>query len=355
VVFILMESWNFDYVDSFSGGHYGVTPNLDALARDGLRFTRFYAAGQRSIDGIQATLTGIPTLMGMPRIDNGIGVSNFSRLGSLVKERGYSTLFMQTSKRDSFKIQGIATAAGFDDFYGMEDVPLLLDYPDPNGAVFGWDYDTLQFMKGRIDELQKPFLAYFFTGTTHQPYPELPKQFMKLTNEPTGENGYLNTLGYADWSIGQFVQAARQESWFDNTVFIFTADHTNLFQKGVRYQRFHTPMLIYSPRWVKAGESRVIGSQLDLIPTIMDLLGIDSEYAALGESLLHKPGEGEAFVSYGGQNLGLISREGFLRHDLQRIMEAEGIDPQQLPQMEKQLLARDQLVYELLQANRWAR
>jgi phosphoglycerol transferase MdoB-like AlkP superfamily enzyme len=359
VVFVLLESWNFDYVDSFAGNGYGVTPYVDALAKDGLRFTRFYAAGQRSIEGIQATLTGIPALKGLPRIDAGIGVSNFSRLGSIAKEQGYSTLFIQTSGRDSFKVQGIASATGFDDFYGKEDVPLLLDYPDPDASVFGWDYDTLQFMKKKLDGLKQPFLAYAFTGTTHEPYAPLPGQFMQhQPHDPNGENGYLNTMSYADWSIGRFIEQARKSPWFDNTIFIFTADHTNHFQKGRDVlQRFHTPFLIYAPGIIEPGESRVIGSQLDVMPTIIDLLGLKEEFAALGKSLFKKggDGQGEAFVTMGGQQIGLINQDGFILHDLQRLLESRGLDKAMTQQMEMRLLAKDQLSYELLQANRWAR
>ena len=355
LVFVLLESWNFNHVDSFSGNDYGVTPHFDALAEEGFKYKRFYAAGQRSIDGIQATLTGIPTLKGMPRIDTGIGVSNFSRLGSLVKGKGYSTLFIQSSDRDSFKIQGIVRAAGFDEFYGREDLPMLLDYPQPEGAIFGWDHETLQFMKQKLDGMQQPFLAYAFTGTTHKPYPQLPEQFMQLPNNPDGENGYLNTLGYADWSIGQFMEQARNSPWFDNTIFVFTADHVNNFQQGEFYERFHTPLLIYAPKIVMAGESSVVGSQLDVVPTVMDLLGINSEFAALGTSLLRKGSEGTAFVSFGGQHIGLISDRGYLRHNLKRIMGQQGINEDELEQYEKRLLAMDQLSYELLKTNRWSR
>lgn len=355
VVFVLLESWNFDYVDSFGGKGYGVTPNFDALAADGLRFTRFYAAGQRSIEGIQATLTGIPALKGLPRIDAGIGVSNISRLGTMAKEQGYSTLFIQSSARDSFKISGIAAATGFENFYGMEDVPLRLMYADPEAAIFGWDYDTLQFMKERLDVLQPPFLAYAFTGTTHEPYPELPLQFMLRPHGANDENGYLNALKYADWSLGQFMAEARKAPWFDNTIFIFTADHTNHFQQGSGLlQRFHIPFLIYAPQLFLGEERRVIGSQLDVLPTILDLLGLDGEFAALGESLLRKHGRGEAFVTMGGQQIGLITDKAMLRHDLVRRLDGHG--PQEvLDRLEQRLLALDQLSYELLQANRWAR
>jgi len=355
LVFVLLESWNFDYVDSFGGKGYGVTPYFDAMAKDGLRFTRFYAAGQRSIEGIQATLTGIPVLKGLPRIDAGIGVSNISRLGSLAQKQGYSTLFIQSSARDSFKVSGIAAATGFEHYYGMEDVPLRMAYPDPAGAIFGWDYDTLQFMKEKLDALKPPFLAYAFTGTTHEPYPRMPAQFEVRPHNANGENGYLNALKYADWSLGQFMAAARKAPWFGNTIFIFTADHATHFQKGnTLLQRFHTPFLIYAPTLFHGEERRVIGSQLDVLPTIMDLLGLNGEFAALGTSLLRKHGGGEAFVTLGGQEIGLITDDAYLRHDLQRRLDAHG-PKQELKWMERRLLALDQLSFELLQSNRWAK
>jgi len=356
VVFVLMESWNFDFVDSFGNKGYGVTPNFDAMAKDGLRFTQFYAAGQRSIDGIQSTLTGIPVLKGLPRLDTGIGVSNISRLGKIARDNGYSTIFMQTSDRDSYKVDGIAAATGFEHYYGREDVPILLDYPDPDAAIFGWDYDTLQFMKKKIDGLKKPFLAYLFTGSTHRPYAVLPQQFMThKPHDPQGINGYLDTLNYSDWSIGQFIQAAKKTDWFDNTIFIFTADHTTKFQKADELpDRFHTPFLIYAPGIIKPGEKRVIGSQLDVMPTIIDLLGFDNKFSALGQSLFRKKDGGEAFVTMGGQNIGLITKDGYIFHDLKERMASGGFSKVKADEEEQRLLAKDQLSYELLKKNKWA-
>ncbi len=356
VVFVLLESWNFDYVDSFAGKGVGATPNFDALAAEGLKFTRFYAAGQRSIEGVQATLTGIPALKGLPRIDAGIGVSNFTRLGALAAQHGYHTVFVQSSDRDSFKIQGVARAAGFAEFYGKEDIPLLLNYPDPALATFGWDYDMLQFLKGRIDAAGRPFLAYAFTGTTHTPYPALEGHVIREPHGYDDENGYINALHYSDWSLGEFMHAARQQPWFADTVFIFTADHATHYQRGGFLKQFHVPLLIYAPGIIPAGSSDVIASQLDVMPTIIDLLGLPDEFASLGESLLRK-NSGLAFVTEGGQSIALIGKRGFVKHNLHQRMEAagEGADEDYFAQLERQLLARDQLSYELLRDNRWAR
>ena len=359
LVFVLLESWNFDYVDSFSGGHIGATPNFDALARDGLKFTRFYAAGQRSIEGVQTTLTGIPALKGLPRIDAGIGVSNFTRLGAMAEQHGYHTIFVQTSDRDSFKIQGVAKSAGFREFYGKEDIPLLLNYPDPSLATFGWDYDMLQFLLKKIDADGPPFLAYAFTGTTHTPYPDLKGHVIRSPHGYDDENGYINALHYSDWSIGQFMAAARKQPWFNNTIFIFTADHATHWQKGGFLQLFHTPFLIYAPGIVPAGTNTTVASQLDVMPTIIDLLGFPDEFSALGQSVFRKK-VGQAFATEGGQAIALITDRAYLKHNLHNRLEAQPLPGQEVSvgyfdQLERRLLARDQLSFELLRDNHWAR
>ena len=357
LVFVLLESWNFDYVDSFANKGYGVTPNFDVMAAKGRRYTHFYASGQRSIEGIQTTLTGIPALKGLPRLDAGIGISNFTHLGSIARKNGYGTIFIQSSNRDSFKISSIAAASGFEQFYGKEDIPLVREYPDPDAATFGWDYDTLMFLDSKINQVKKPFIAYAFTGTTHEPYADPGKEFHVKPHNPVGENGYLNTMKYADWSIGQFMANAEKQPWFDNTIFIFTADHATQRQKGGFLQRFHTPLLIYSPKHIKAGETTAIGSQLDIMPTIIDFLGFDTDYAAVGTSLLKKPA-GFAFTTQGGTAIALINDHAYLRHSLKNRMEAKNYAPQNgtanFDEMEHLLLSLDQLSYELLQSNHWA-
>ena len=83
IVFVMLESWDPKYIDSFGAGNFKLTPNFDVLAAQGLKFDNFYAAGQRSIEGAQAALTGLPVLTGMPVIGSGLELSNISRLAAL--------------------------------------------------------------------------------------------------------------------------------------------------------------------------------------------------------------------------------------------------------------------------------
>ncbi len=357
LVFVLLESWSSHYVDALAGGRFGVTPNFDALVKQGLRFTRAYSEGQRSIEGVQATLTGIPLLIGMPYLGKGLEVNNVSRLGTMAQRHGYRTIFVQSAHRGSFRMDAIARAAGFEEYYGMEDIPIVLDYPNPDASAFGWDYDTYLFLAGKLAETKRPFLAYVYTGTTHEPFTRLPARFEKRPHGELSEDGFLNTLYYADWSLGEFMKKAAQADWFKNTIFVFVADHP-IGKFGVTkvLDRFHIPLLIYAPGLVKPGTNDVVASQLDLFPTVVDLLGFEDAFSALGDSLLRKK-DGYAFVS-AGNVIGLIGKEGYLTHSLKNRLETGGSSqmppPAYFDELEKKLLATDQVVYELLQSNRWA-
>ncbi len=357
LVFVLLESWSFNYVDALSGKAYGVTPNFDALVRQGLAFTRVYSAGQRSIEGVQATLTGIPHLMGMPHLGKGLEVTNISRLGAMARANGYRTLFAQSSRRGSFRMDAIAGAAGFEEYYGMEDVPLLLDYPDPKSSDYGWDYDTLMFVHSKLLHTRQPFLAYVYTGTTHEPFARLGARFEKRPHNSLSEDGFLNALYYADWSLGEFMKAAAKTEWYPDTIFIFAADHPlGKFSIKNYTDRFHIPLLIYAPGLIKAGTRDVIGSQLDVFPTMVDLLGFGDSFSALGESLLRKQ-DGYALIA-AGSVVGLIGGRGYLTHSLKNRLETGAVGqlppPSYFDALEKKLLAVDQVTYELLNQNRWA-
>ena len=357
LVFVLLESWSFRYVDALSGSHYGVTPNFDALVKQGLTFTRAYSAGQRSIEGVQATLTGIPRLIGMPHLGKGLELSSISRLGAIAQHHGYRTIFAQSSRRGSFRMDAIARSAGFEEYYGMEDFPIVLDYPDPSASDFGWDYETLMFVSGKLAQTKGPFLAYVYTGTTHEPFTRLPPRFEKRTPGSLTEDGFLNTLSYADWSLGEFMKKAEQADWFKDTIFVFVADHP-LGKFGVTspLDRFHVPLLIYAPGRIKPGTNDVVASQLDLFPTLVDLLGFEDPFSALGDSLLRKQ-EGYAFFM-AGSIVGMVGKEGFLTHSLKNRLDSGAASgspsPAYLDALENKLLATDQVVYELLQSNRWA-
>jgi phosphoglycerol transferase MdoB-like AlkP superfamily enzyme len=356
VVFVLMESWSAYYVDAFGGHGFGATPRFDALAAGGAKFTRFYAAGQRSYEGLQATLTGLPSLPGMPTLTSGLA-TRVSRLGAMAHDAGFRTLFLQASNRRSLRLDAIAAATGFAEYYGQEDMPIRLQYPDPAGAAFGWDYEMYRLLLDKLHGEQRPFFAYLFTGTTHTPYPRLPARFMTHPHDD-GEAGFLNALSYADWSVGELIDAARSEPWFANTIFVFTADHTRGGTVAHSLdQSFHVPFVVYAPGLVEPGVHDVVGSHLDVLPTLAELMGIGGTYSAIGADLFEKEAATALAPVTGGELVGLIGAKGFVSHTLRRRVDGRAdadAPPGWLDALERRLLATCQLVYTLHEKNCWA-
>ena len=353
VVLILLESWSPFYIDSYGKNGFGVTPNFDRLTKSGLKFTNFYAVGQRSIEGIQASLTGIPPLIGLPNLGFGLEAINFPRIGNMLKDNGYETIFIQSSRRRSYRTDAIARATGFNQYYGMEDMPMLLDYGSQN-STFGWDYESLMFLKSKLDDVKKPFFAFLFTGTTHAAYIRPGNGLDKYPHGDNTENGFLNTLHYSDWSLGEFLKKAESAPWFDNTIFIFTADHNIMYRNLEVYEHFHIPFVIYAPKLFNGKEILTVGSQVDIAPTIIDMLGFNGNFPTYGASLFKK---GDEFAYVSNKNaVGIITTDGFLFHSLGNRMESGsfngGHSEEYLLRMEKKLLAIDQVMYEKIINNK---
>jgi len=359
LVFILVESLSATYVDYFGHHNHGVTPFLDQLSGESHSYTNFFASGQRSLEGIQMVLTGVPSLIGLSTIGEGFQ-ARYTSLGHLATKNGYDSLYVQAMARESFRGNAVAGATGFKHYFGKEDIPMRLNYPDPEAAPFGWDYETLMFSLDQMKTLKKPFVSFLVTSTTHTPYPRLENRFEKYPPSTDGEGGFLNSLAYTDWSLSEFFKAARKEPWFKDTLFVITADHAMAHhQKGSVENYFHVPLILYGPGMITAGDDERLGSQIDVLPTLVELLGLQGDVAALGQSLISKkPGFG--FMRQ-GDFMAIITPEGILRHSLADRIDATpragktgSIDEQTAKAMEEKLLALDQISYELLQQNRWS-
>src|SRR5690554_3846495 len=248
VVIVLLESWSSEYIDGLSGGNYGVTPNMDKLISKARVWENAFAAGQRSIEGIQAVLTSVPLLESQPVVGWGLEQNRMTRLASLLGERGYQSVMMQSSNRRSFHMDGIAATMGFDAYFGKEDLPLLLDYPGDIPS-FGWDYEVLMHLADYLDDTpeQKPFFAFLFTGTTHEPFPDPGERFHRYEHTKNAESAYLNTLFYSDWALGEFIQRAAKQDWYKDTIFVFVADHVLRASATELDQSFRIPLVIYTP------------------------------------------------------------------------------------------------------------
>ena len=155
-----------------------------------------------------------------------------------------------------------------------------------------------------------------------------------------------------DWSIGQFIKKLKEQGQYDNTIFIVLADHTlGWGESGDLHTRFHIPLFIHVPGVVPARHTQTLGSQVDILPTIVDLLHIDIPYAAMGNSLLDPVTQRFVFSSQDGRVLEWVRPTGQLEYVGKTRVDGENLLP---VDEERNLLALNRAVYELLRADRWA-
>lgn len=281
LVLITMESLGAEYV-SVLGGKPGVTPNLDRLSSQGLFFTATYATGLRTVRGLEAVTLSLPPLPGhaIPvRKDN----KNFQTLGSVLRENGYQTTFFYGgySQFDNMK-----------DFFGGNGYQIVdrTDIPSDkisHETIWGVaDEDLFSHTLTVLSEQArsaKPFFAHVMTTSNHRPF-TYPAGRIAI---PSG-SGREGAVQYADWSVGDFLSKAKSLPWYEDTVFVFIADHTSLGRGRIDLEpkNFHIPFLIYSPKHIRPRQVDSLNSQIDLAPTVLGLLGIGYDSYIMGQDIL---------------------------------------------------------------------
>lgn len=358
IVVILLESWSAKYIDNLSGNNYRATPFVDQLIEKSQVWENFYAAGQRSIIGIQAVLSSAPYLPNYPTLGFGLELNKLSSIASILNQNNYHTIMMQSSKRRSFNMEGIAQLLGFKEYYGKEDVPIIKAYPQ-EAPQFGWDYDTLMFLNKKISERpkDKPFFSFLFTGTTHEPFANPGEEFLVYPHQDTGEHGMLNTLKYSDWSLAQFMSEAEKQDWYKDTIFIFTADHVFKTDSDDLLDYYHIPLIIYAPDGsLPPKKHKGLASQYDILPSILDLAGIDEKVSTFGYSLFsqqERDDKQSVIMVNQGDIIGLISPRGTAKFMNEQVLEKSEHNKDSLQEDIQYLKHRIMFADKLLQKNEW--
>lgn len=281
LILVTMESLGAEYV-SVLGGKPGITPHLNRLSREGLFFTSTYATGLRTVRGLEAVTLSLPPLPGhaIPvRKDN----KNFQTLGSVLRENGYQTTFFYGgySQFDNMK-----------DFFGGNGYQVVdrTDIPSDkisHETIWGVaDEDLFQHTLSVLSEQAKsgrPFFAHVMTTSNHRPF-TFPSGRVPLASG----SGREGAVQYADWSVGDFLTKAQKLPWFDDTVFVFVADHTSLGRGRIDLEpkNFHIPFLIYSPKHIRPRQVDVLNSQIDVAPTVLGILGLTYDSYFMGQDIL---------------------------------------------------------------------
>lgn len=318
VVFILLESWSPAFLGVY-GNPEGLTPEFDNLAAGGLLFTNFYSVGKRTDEGLAAVCLGIPSFNNSRISGKGSFLSGaleqnrYRGIGGILADNGYSSVFIHGESSDTFRQASLARLAGFNKHFGSGE--LKLTRQETSGPWGGWDHVMLDRLFQTILGEREPFAVFWISLSNHEPY-SLPDRTFQ-TARPGDPNGkFKDSIRYTDHHLGKFFDRIRGEDLFNRTIFVITADHSARIITSME-ERYHIPLLIYAPGVVKPGLSTLVGSQLDLIPTLLDLLGLSSPHHAMGSSLFDKESKRFAFLKFSpgygwirGQDLLEISPDG---------------------------------------------
>ncbi len=357
IVIFLLESWDAAHIDYFrkqqGQAPYSITPNFDELMKKGRLYSRFYAAGTRSMDGIAGTLAAVPTLPGLPYIGTGMDQNRLSYLAEFAKDHGYSTLFLQSSNRGSFRLDSIAAKAGFETYLGAEDIPPAHKDAEPKKLWGVWDYSTFMAANEVFAKQQQPFLGYIFSSSTHNPWRVPAKQWLKYP-EDNEHHKYMNSLYYADWALGRFMAEAKKHKYFDNTIFFITGDHISGFEQDPNYlpSRYHIPLLVFGPG-IQPGIDDRIGSQLDITPTIIDIARWKTAHSSVGRSLFDDSDiDNRDALCINGTIIDLIWQKSWMSHNLNQRLNVHIEGKQTVESLEQQILATHQVVMKGMLENR---
>ncbi|MGA4635778.1 LTA synthase family protein [Pseudomonas solani] len=299
VVVILMESLAGHYVGAL-GGKGDITPNFDRLSKEGLLFTRFFSNGTHTHQGMFATMACFPNLPGFEYLmEQQEGTHKFSGLPQLLSARQYDDLYVYNgdfgwdNQLGFFGNQGMRNFVGRNDFVN----PVV---SDPTWGVSDQDMFDRAAQELKDNYGGKPFYALLQTLSNHTPY-ALPEQ---LPVEPVTGFGsldqHLTAMRYSDWALGQFFEKAKQSPYYKDTLFVIVGDHgfgTPEQLTDIDLYRFNVPLLLIAPGLQEKFGARtdVVGTQVDVVPTIMGRLGGETRHQCWGRDLLSLAPEDKGF------------------------------------------------------------
>lgn len=294
LVIVLEESLGATFVESLGGKP--VTPRLESLKDSGWWFENLYATGTRSVRGIEAVVSGFLPSPARSVVKLSLSQTGFFTLGELLKHEGYDTGFIYGGEAHFDNMRSFFVGNGFDTIVDQQ------DYANPmfTGSWGVSDEDLFSQTHHQLEQLHasgKPFFRLVFSSSNHTPF-EYPDGRIQLYDEQ--KNTVNNAVKYADHALGEFIETARNSSYWKNTLFLIVADHDARVwgDELVPIKNFHIPGLILGAD-IEARRVQTLASQIDLAPTVLSLMGIASEHPLVGRDIATYPDDpGRAIMQF---------------------------------------------------------
>ena len=277
VVILILESFGRENLQ------IGQTPFLDSLVTKSLFFENGFANGKLSIDAVPSTLSSIPSLMNHSLITSSYSINEIYALPKILKDNNYYTAFFHGAFNGSQNFDQYCKVAGFDAYYGKD------EYEGPDAFDGNWgiyDEEFMQFFCKKMSTFKTPFFTSLFTISSHNPY-KIPERYEGKF--PKGNTKIQESIAYTDFALKKFFESAKNQPWYNNTLFVITADHTSSEPTAEKFKtnigKFRIPILFFNPGKPSFGGLNFRNfQQIDIMPSILSYLNIKAKMITFGKS-----------------------------------------------------------------------
>jgi phosphoglycerol transferase MdoB-like AlkP superfamily enzyme len=301
VVLITIESLSADFMKTY-GNEQNITPFLDSLANKSMLFTNLYATGNRTVRGLEAVTLCIPPTAGESVVKREDNKNKFST-GSVFKEKGYNVKYLYGGDAFFDNMQDFFSGNGYEIVDKKSFKPNEITFQNIWGVCDENLFDkAIKVMNEETNE-GKPFFNHIMTVSNHRPFTYPNNKIDILTDSKSREGG----VKYTDFAIRKFFEKAKNQPWFNNTVFVIVADHcaSSSGKTELPMDKYRIPAMIYAPGFVQPEKINMLISQIDVMPTVMGLLNFNYQSKFYGEDVLKSDYNPRAFIAT-YQDLGLV-------------------------------------------------
>jgi phosphoglycerol transferase MdoB-like AlkP superfamily enzyme len=308
IMLIMVESLSASYMGTY-GDDRGLTPHLDELVKKSMFFDNFYATGTRTVRGMEAVTLSLPPTPGRSIVKRP-DCKGLRSAGVIFDELGYESKFIYAGHGYFDNMNFFFSNNGFKvvDRFDFDDNEITF------ANVWGvCDEDLFGKASKEADksyEAKKPFFSFVMTTSNHRPY-TYPDNKIDIPSH-TGRSGGVK---YTDFAIDKFLKDSKSKPWFDDTIFVIVADHNggSAGKTSLPTYRYLIPLYLYAPKIIEPKIVHKLASQIDLIPTILSLLGASYESKFYGDDILSEDHKKRAFI-------GNYQKLGLLRDDILTIL-----------------------------------
>lgn len=322
IVVIVLESFSQEYMGCYNPkANPSFTPFLDSLYQHSVVY-QGRANGKKSIEGIPAIFASIPTLMTFPITLSDYADNQLNALPAILSQNGYRTAFFHGSYNGVLGFDKLCQQMGFQEYYGENEymADRQAQKTDYDGTWGIYDEYFLQYVVRKLSSFQQPFMAGTFTLSSHHPYKMQPGHENDFIEGP---HPLCRVVMYTDNALRKFFDAARKTNWYKNTVFVITADHSGqgLTREYNDYNGWYRiPMMFYlpeyeeelitnGPEWSTHEVNSRIMQQTDIMPTLLDYLGLPAKTVCFGTSAFRNESNGWQ-IAYGNGYYQLETNDG---------------------------------------------